>query len=126
MPQEPCDRDLDSSFGIGSGELRAADLVITGEGRFDDQSRGGKAPVAVARLAAQHSTPCVVVAGDLAMERSEWRKLGIEFAVGLAQTGGTERAGTDPEGAVEIAIAGLLRHRLDKKQGSSFSRRRRP
>lgn len=107
-------------------EIRAADLVITGEGRFDDQSRGGKAPVAVARLAAQHHTPCVVVAGDLAMERSEWRKLGIELAVGLAQTGGAERGETDPEGAVEVAIAGLLRHRLEKKQGSSFSRRRRP
>ena len=107
-------------------EVRAADLVITGEGRFDDQSRGGKAPVAVARLAAQHDIPCVVVAGDLAMERVEWRQLGIEFAVGLAQTGGAERAGTDPEGAIEIAIAGLLRHRLEKKQGSSLSRRWRP
>lgn len=107
-------------------EIRAADLVITGEGRFDDQSRGGKAPVAIARLAAQHDIPCVLVAGDLAMERSEWRKLGIELAVGLAQTGGAEKAATDPEGAIEIAIAGLLRHRLGKKQGSSFSRRRRP
>lgn len=107
-------------------EIRTADLVITGEGRFDDQSRGGKAPVAVARLAAHHRTPCVVVAGDLAMERAEWRKLGIELAVGLVQTGGAERAEADPEGAVEIAVAGLLRHRLEKKQGSSLRRRRAP
>ena len=107
-------------------EIRAADLVITGEGRFDDQSRGGKAPVAVARLAAQHHTPCVVVAGDLTIKRAEWSKLGIELAVGLVQTGGAERSGTDPEGAIEVAVAGLLRHRLEKKRGSSLSRRRRP
>jgi hypothetical protein len=80
--------------------------------------------VALARLAARHRTPCVVVAGDLAMERSEWRKLDIELAVGVVQTGGSERAEIDPEGAVERAIAGLLAHRLGKKQGSSLRRRR--
>ncbi len=105
-------------------EIRTADLVITGEGRFDDQSRAGKAPVAVARLAARHRTPCVVVAGDLAMERRDWRKLGIELAVGVSQTGGADRAEADPEGAVELAIEGLLAHRLEKKRGSSFRRRR--
>lgn len=106
-------------------EIRAADLVITGEGRFDDQSLSGKAPVAVARLAARHKTPCVVVAGDLAMERHEWRNLGIELAVGVSQSGGADRSEADPDGAIELAIEGLLTHRLEKKRGRSFRRLRR-
>lgn len=107
-------------------DIRTADLVITGEGRFDDQSLAGKAPVAVARLAARHRTPCVLVAGDLTLERGKWRKLGIESAIGLDQSGGSERAEADPDGALETAIAGLLNHRLEKKRGSSMRRRRGP
>lgn len=107
-------------------DIRTADLVITGEGRFDDQSLAGKAPVAVARLAARHRTPCVLVAGDLTIERGKWRKLGIELAVGVAQSGGSERAEVDPDAAIETAIAGLLNHRLEKKRGSSSRRRRLP
>ena len=105
-------------------DIRTADLVITGEGRFDDQSLSGKAPVAVARLAARHKTPCVLIAGDLALERGKWRKLGIETAIGLSQSGGSERAEADPDGAVETAIAGLLNHRLEKRRGSSLRWRR--
>lgn len=45
------------------GLVATADLVITGEGRFDGQSAGGKAPVEVARLARLHQVPCALVAG---------------------------------------------------------------
>lgn len=45
--------------------LAAADIVITGEGRFDGQSGRGKAPVEVARLAAQAGVPCALVAGAI-------------------------------------------------------------
>jgi glycerate 2-kinase len=105
--------------------VREADLVITGEGRLDSQSLRGKAPIALSRLAARHRKPCVAVAGDLELERGPLKKNGIEAAVGLAQTGGDERAKTDPEGAIEIAIEGLLRHRLDKTRGVALGRRSR-
>ena len=42
----------------------AADLVITGEGRFDAQSLRGKAPAGVLRLAREVGTRAVVVSGD--------------------------------------------------------------
>jgi glycerate 2-kinase len=42
-----------------------ADLVITGEGRFDAQSAGGKAPALVAALAAAAGVPCTLVAGEI-------------------------------------------------------------
>lgn len=103
--------------------IRAADLVITGEGRLDRASLGGKAPIAIARLAQRHGTPCIAVAGDLQLERSELRRNGIEAAVGLLQTGGGELIETNPESALAKAVEGALRKRQEKKQGRPLHRR---
>lgn len=40
-----------------------ADLVITGEGRTDAQTLAGKVPLGVARRAARHGVPVVIVSG---------------------------------------------------------------
>lgn len=45
--------------------LAAADLVLTSEGRFDAQSLGGKAPMALARRALAAGVPCVAIPGSL-------------------------------------------------------------
>jgi glycerate kinase len=45
--------------------IEHADLVFTGEGRLDDQTRFGKAPGAVAALAKKHRVPCIAIAGML-------------------------------------------------------------
>lgn len=45
--------------------IASADLVLTGEGRLDYQTRYGKAPGAVAALAGKHAVPCIAVAGML-------------------------------------------------------------
>lgn len=42
-----------------------ADLVITGEGKLDEQSSYGKAPVGVAALAAANNKPVIAIAGSL-------------------------------------------------------------
>ncbi|MDD0976155.1 glycerate kinase [Pseudomonas fontis] len=45
--------------------VRDADLVITGEGRFDAQTLRGKTPFGVARVAQRHGVPVIVIAGTL-------------------------------------------------------------
>ncbi len=45
--------------------VASADLVLTGEGRLDYQTRFGKAPGAVAALACKHRVPCIAIAGML-------------------------------------------------------------
>jgi glycerate kinase len=45
--------------------LAGADFVFTGEGSLDGQTQAGKAPAAVARLAAKLGVPCVALAGKL-------------------------------------------------------------
>lgn len=46
-------------------QVARCDLLITGEGRWDDQTTQGKGPVVVARLAAQHGIPVIVLAGQV-------------------------------------------------------------
>jgi glycerate kinase len=46
-------------------EVKWADLVITGEGALDFQTRFGKTPFGVARMARAHNKPVIAVAGTL-------------------------------------------------------------
>jgi glycerate 2-kinase len=46
--------------------LSGAAIVITGEGRLDDQTRVGKAPAEVAERAKRSGVPCVAVCGTVA------------------------------------------------------------
>lgn len=106
-------------------DLAGADMVITGEGRMDPQSLAGKAPVALARRAVGHKVPVVAVVGDLALTDAQLHKCGIDAAIGVKQSGGGERAAADPAGAVELAIAGLLSHRLENARGAPVRKRSR-
>lgn len=45
--------------------IKDASLVITGEGRIDSQTVGGKAPIGVASLAKRHHVPVIGIAGVL-------------------------------------------------------------
>jgi len=45
--------------------LTNADLVITGEGRIDGQTRLGKVPLGVLRRAQKHNVPVIALAGVL-------------------------------------------------------------
>ncbi len=44
-----------------------ADLVITGEGRLDEQSLSGKVPVSIAKAASKHHKPVVALVGEMAV-----------------------------------------------------------
>ncbi|HVV30556.1 MAG TPA: glycerate kinase [Mycobacteriales bacterium] len=64
--------------------VAAADLVITGEGRYDAQSARGKVPAGVAALAAAHGTPCVLLAGQIAIGHDQTVTPGVTEWHGLA------------------------------------------
>jgi glycerate kinase len=57
--------------------LRRAQWVLTGEGRFDEQSLQGKVVSGVLRRAARLGTRVAVVAGTVAMGRRCWQAAGI-------------------------------------------------
>ncbi|MBI6855423.1 glycerate kinase [Pseudomonas cichorii] len=64
--------------------LVGADLVITGEGRFDAQTLRGKTPFGVARVASRHQVPVIVLAGTLGEGYERLYEHGISAAFALA------------------------------------------
>lgn len=64
--------------------LDGADLVLTGEGRFDSQSLNGKV---VSHVLAQAGTgtPVVVIAGSIGLAPAETREAGVAAALSIAQ-----------------------------------------
>jgi glycerate 2-kinase len=51
--------------------LKEADLVITGEGKFDSQSLNGKAPIGILKIASQHGVPVALICGQSVLNSSE-------------------------------------------------------
>ena len=48
--------------------MAEADMVITGEGRFDFSSLQGKGPCSVAKMAAMDGKPALILAGSVDLE----------------------------------------------------------
>lgn len=69
--------------------VRAADLVITGEGAFDGQSAAGKAPAHVAAVAAGAGVPVALVAGVIAPDADT---TAFAASVSLTQLAGSAEA----------------------------------
>ncbi|MDR6580924.1 glycerate kinase [Pseudomonas extremaustralis] len=60
-----------------------ADLVVTGEGRFDGQTLRGKTPLGVARVAQQAGVSVVVIAGTLGEGYAQLYEHGISAAFSI-------------------------------------------
>ncbi|POA17606.1 glycerate kinase [Pseudomonas sp. FW300-N1A1] len=63
--------------------MRGADLVITGEGRFDAQTLRGKTPFGVAQIARQQGVPVIVIAGTLGEGYEQMYEQGVDAAFAL-------------------------------------------
>ncbi|AFM17957.1 glycerate kinase [Mycolicibacterium chubuense NBB4] len=76
-----------------AGDVAAADLVITGEGRFDDQSLHGKVVSALAAGARHRGIPVLVLAGQVTLDPSALQSAGIASAYSLTgRAGSVQRA----------------------------------
>jgi glycerate kinase len=87
----------------------ACDVVLTGEGRLDEQSARGKAAVGVARAAAAAGRPVAAIVGQYVPDAM----LGPHFAsiVSLERRYGLARALAEPAALIEEAAHDLLRRR---------------
>lgn len=81
-----------------SGRVAAADLVVTGEGRYDHTSSRGKVVGTVAGLARARGVPCVVAAGSVADGASA---PGVTESHALADLVGADVALADAAGSLE-------------------------
>lgn len=80
-------------------KIRSADLVVTGEGRMDEQTAMGKAPVGVAKLAAKHGKPTVAFAGGIGRGARACNEAGITAFFPAVRGVTTLEEAMDPEQA---------------------------
>ena len=72
-------------------DLETADMIVTGEGRFDEQSLHGKVVGFLAEAAGPLGIPVVVLAGQVDLESSAVRSSGIMSALSIADYAGSVR-----------------------------------
>jgi glycerate kinase len=101
----PGARSVADAMGL-TVAIDSADVVITGEGRFDDQSEVGKVPTQVAELAtSQGGSPVLLVAGSIAAPTG-----GFADSADLSVLAGSvELAIAEPLTYLRLAGAGLAR-----------------
>ena len=96
-------------------QVAAADLIVTGEGRLDDQSLHGKV---VGTLAARAGgMPVLVLAGQVALDATALRAAGITAAYAVADIAGSVQRAIDDaaaqlEALAEVAAAGVADDQL--------------
>jgi glycerate kinase len=76
-----------------AADVAAAELIITGEGRFDDQSLHGKVVSALAAGACD--TPVLVLAGQVTLDADALRAAGIAAAHSIADFAGSIQLAID-------------------------------
>lgn len=92
--------DLVAELTDLESKAKQVDLVLTGEGAFDFQSRDGKVISGVAKVANDAMRPCVVLAGKVQIGAREMRTMGVESAYSLVDAVGEERAFADPHSSL--------------------------
>ncbi|MGH3356722.1 MAG: glycerate kinase family protein [Nocardioidaceae bacterium] len=93
----------------------SADLVVTGEGAFDFQSRSGKVAYGVASVAGAALRPCIALAGQVLVGSREMRAMGVESAYSMVDLVGEEAALGQPRESLT---------RLAERVARTWSRRR--
>jgi glycerate kinase len=78
-------------------KIRMADLVITGEGKFDWKTLDGKVVSGLASLALKHGRPLVVIAGQVEIGRRDWQTIGVNAAFSMSDDAPLEECKTRPE-----------------------------
>ena len=82
-------------------ELNGADFVITGEGRLDNQTAMGKAPVGVAKLAKKYGVKVLAFAGSVTSDAKKCNQVGIDAFFPIVREVSTLEEAMDTQNAKE-------------------------
>jgi glycerate kinase len=103
-------------------QISWADVVITGEGMFDAQTAGGKAPGLVIEMARAAGKPVHVLAGQCEMTKTDWQAMGISGVATLSSVAGSaDLARKDASGWMAVASRSLLADIADVTSGRPAS-----
>lgn len=88
-----------------AADIVAADAIVTGEGRFDDQSLHGKVVSALAGGARARGIPVIVLAGQVTLGPAELAEAGITAAHAIADYAGSVQVAIDDAAAQLTGLA---------------------
>lgn len=88
--------------------VKKADVVITGEGKMDEQTLSGKVIKGIAELAKRHGKPAYAIVGRNELAESQCRELGLQKVITLTGDNATETE------AIKSAFA-LLKQRIKEE-----------
>ena len=87
--------ELITEAGEIEKNISGADLVITGEGKIDDQSSEGKVVGHMAALAKKYAIPCIGFCGVTELDEKAIKKLGLKKIIALNDEGVTTKEAMD-------------------------------
>lgn len=95
-----------------SDDLDTAELIVTGEGRFDEQSLHGKVVGFLADAARPRGIPVVVLAGQVDLDNATVRSSGIMAALSIAEHAGSVRLAQADAANQLMGLASVVAARL--------------
>ncbi len=100
--------------------LEAADMIVTGEGRFDEQSLHGKVVGELAAAAGPLGIPVVVLAGQVSLDKSATRLAGIMSALSIADYAGSVRLAQADAANQLMGLASVVAERLGNSGAARY------
>jgi glycerate 2-kinase len=97
-----------------AGQLATTDLVITGEGKFDEQSLHGKVIGALAAAARPAHVPVVVLAGQVMLDEPTFQSAGVSEAASISDHAGSVRLALTDAANQLIGLASEVAARLSE------------
>lgn len=77
--------DIVLQYSRADEYVQQADVVITGEGKIDEQTLNGKLIAGITQLGARYQKPVIAVCGTLALTTQQLKQLGLTAAFSILQ-----------------------------------------
>ncbi|SON62068.1 Glycerate 2-kinase [Mycobacterium simulans] len=101
-------------------DLADAELIVTGEGRFDEQSLHGKVVGEIAAAARPLGIPVIVLAGQVVLDKSAARSAGIMSALSIADYAGSVGLALADAANQLMGLASEVAARLGNRGGAGY------
>lgn len=102
--------ELVIKYSLLEEKLKNCDFVLTGEGSIDYQTKFGKTPIGVAKLAKKYNKPVIALAGKVGSEIEDLYEEGIDSIFGIVRGAETlEKALKDGKENIEKASENVMR-----------------
>jgi len=101
-------------------DLAVAELIVTGEGQFDEPSLHGKVVGSLADAARPLGIPVVVLAGQVSLDKTASRLAGIMAALSIAEYAGSVRLAQADAANQLMGLASVVAERLGNSGAAGY------